>query len=226
MGRMSIPDDMQHNPKGFMPLLRQLSYGTIEIESGMSKKDFNRAIDANKMPKNMSVKTFHEAFNTYITMQELWKGIIERNEPFTISESSIKALHNSFMRGVHEDAGTYSQKVRVMGHLEHFSTTWHADIPEEVNSWAYKYKVVNTLEDLAKSHAHFIAVHPFGDGNGRVGRALMLAQCLNARLMPPVFNAQNKAMYYAAMEHAMVHGRHTPLIRLMRDASFHHVEIV
>jgi len=214
-----LPDAMQHNQKMFMPFLRQLSYGTIEIESGMSKEDFDHAIDADKLPRNMSVKMFHEAFNTFMTLQELWKSIIERNEIFTISESSIKALHNSFMRGVHANAGVYSKKTRVMGHLEDFTTTWPEDIPEEVNRWVYRHKDTSTIEDLAKAHAYFIAIHPFGDGNGRVGRALMMVQCLNARLAPPVFNSQNKAMYYASMEHAMVHSRHIPLMRLISEVS-------
>ena len=48
-----------------------------------------------------------------------------------------------------------------------------------------------------------------------------MIQCLNARLMPPVFDGENRAMYYAAMEHAMAHGRYAPLIRLFYEASQH-----
>jgi len=48
---------------------------------------------------------------------------------------------------------------------------------------------------------------------------LVMIQCLNARLMPPVFNGENRAMYYAAMEHAMVRGRYAPLIRLFYEAT-------
>ncbi|TXK92776.1 hypothetical protein BMR07_02700 [Methylococcaceae bacterium CS1] len=48
---------------------------------------------------------------------------------------------------------------------------------------------------IPKAHAYFIAIHPFGDGNGRVGRALVMVQCLNARLMPPTFDGKNRAMY-------------------------------
>ena len=214
-----LPDDMTCNPKVFMPFLRQLSYGTIEIESSISKHDFDRVMDADKLPRNMSTQKFHEAWNTFMTVRELWQAIIERHEPFEISESSIKTLHNHFMRGVHEDAGVYSKKTRAMVHLEHFVTTWPEDIPEEINRWVYRHKDSATIEDVAQAHAYFIAIHPFGDGNGRVGRALLMIQCLNARLIPPVFNAQNKAIYYAAMEHAMVHGRHTPLMRVIAEAS-------
>jgi Fic family protein len=58
-----------------------------------------------------------------------------------------------------------------------------------------------------------------GDGNGRVGRALVMAQCLNARLMLPLFDGENRAMYYAAMQYSMVQGRHTPLIRLFHESA-------
>jgi len=88
-----------------------------------------------------------------------------------------------------------------------------------MNRWVYKCSGATTLEDIAKAHAYFIAIHPFGDGNGRVGRALMMAQCLHARLMPPVFDSGNRAIYYAAMEHAMLHGRYAPLVRLFYEAA-------
>jgi hypothetical protein len=214
-----LPDNMPNNHKVFMPFLRRLSYGTIEIETGMLKDEFDKAIDAKKLPKHMTVETFHEAFNTFITLQGLWQKIIEHEEEFNISEDSIKALHDGLMRGLHQDSGFFSKNMRVMGQLEDFETTWPEDIPEEMNRWIYKYKNVTKIEDLAESHAHFMAIHPFGDGNGRVGRALLMVQCLNARLMPPMFNAENRAMYYASMEYAMVHGRYAPLSRLIHEAS-------
>jgi len=214
-----LPDDMPHNHQVFIPFLRRLSYGTIEIETHIDQASFDKVIDAQKLPKNMSKEAFHGAWNTFVTIKELWQKVIEYQEAFIASEESIKTLHSGFMRGVHPNAGFYSKHVRVMGTLENFDTTLPEDVPEEMNRWVYKYKSVHSLEDIAKAHAHFIAIHPFGDGNGRVGRALVMAQCLNARLMPPVFNSENRAMYFAAMEHALVHGRHAPLIRLFYEVS-------
>jgi Fic family protein len=92
-------------------------------------------------------------------------------------------------------------------------------IEEEMHRWVFKEAKSATLEAIAKAHAYFILIHPFGDGNGRVGRALVMAQCLNARLMPPVFDGENRAMYYAAMKHAMKHGRYAPLVRLFYEAT-------
>ncbi len=214
-----LPDEMASNDNLLMPFLRRLSYGTIEIETDMAKADFDKVIDEKKLPKNMDRQTFHEAFNTYVTHKWIWQKIVTNKETMTITEEGIRSLHADFMRGVHENAGFYSKNIRVMGKLEGVDTTLPEDIPEEMNRWLFKMKEAATLEEIAKAHAYFIAIHPFGDGNGRVGRALVMIQCLNARLMPPTFDGKNRAMYYATMEHAMAHGRYAPLIRLFYEAT-------
>jgi Fic family protein len=202
-----------------MPFLRRLSYGTIEIETDIGRADFDKVIDDNKLPKNMSRKLFQESINTFLTHQYIWQKIVEHNEVMQISEQSIRDIHSDFMRGVYDNAGFYSKKMRFMGKLEGVDTTLPEDIPDEMNRWVYKCASANTLEGIAKAHAYFIAIHPFGDGNGRVGRALVMMQCLQARLMPPIFDGENRAIYYAAMEHAMKHGRYMPLIRLFYEAA-------
>lgn len=214
-----LPDDMPHNKALFLPFLRRLSYGTIEIETDMAKADFDNIIDGKNMPKNMDRQTFLEGFNAFITHKQLWQKIVEHGEPMPITVDSIKTLHADFMRGIHDNAGFFSTKIRVMGRLEGVQTTEPEDIEEEMIRWVYKEAKAVTLDAIAKAHAYFILIHPFGDGNGRVGRALVMAQCLNARLMPPVFDGKNRAMYYAAMQHAMKHGRYAPLVRLFYEAA-------
>ncbi len=214
-----LPDELPNNEQLFMPFLRRLSYGTIEIETTINRADFDKVIDEEKLPGNMDRTTFHEALNTFLTHQWLWKKIVGHGSSLVINEESIKSLHADFMRGVHENAGFFSENVRVMGRLEGVQTTLPEDIPEEMNRWVYKSREATTLDDIARAHAYFIAIHPFGDGNGRVGRALVMAQCLNARLMPPLFDGENRAIYYATMEHAIRHGRYAPLIRLFHEAS-------
>ncbi|WP_432744917.1 Fic family protein [Methylobacter sp. G7] len=214
-----LPDDMPHNKALFLPFLRRLSYGTIEIETGMAKADFDNIIDGKNVPKNMDRQTFLEGFNAFITHKQLWQKIVEHGEPMPITVESIKTLHADFMRGIHDNAGFFSTQIRVMAQLEGVQTTEPEDIEEEVVRWVYKEAKAVTLEAIAKAHAYFILIHPFGDGNGRVGRALVMAQCLNARLMPPVFDGENRAMYYVAMEHAMKHGRYAPLVRLFYEAA-------
>lgn len=216
---MLLPDSFTKKDELFMPFLRRLSYGTIEIESNISQADFDQVIDEQKLPRNMSKQAFHESLNTFLSHREIWKKIIEHGERIEINEQSIRDLHARFMRGVHENAGFFSSNIRVMGKLEDLLTTLPEDIPEEMNRWVFNHAKANTVETIARSHADFIAIHPFGDGNGRVGRALVMIQCLHARLMPPLFNKENQAMYYATMEHAMKHGRYIPLVRFFHEAN-------
>jgi len=214
-----LPDVFTMQPALWQGLLRRLSFGTIEIESAMPQDLFDQAVDAEKIPKNISKVAFLEAFNTLTTMRWIWQRIVVLHEPLLITDEVIKHLHESLMRGVRDDAGFYATKLRVMGRLERVTTTLPEDIPEEVNRWVFRSASAATLEKIAEAHAWFIAIHPFGDGNGRVGRALLMVQCLNAGLMPPLLNRANQPLYYAAMAHAMVHGRHAPLVHLLQQAA-------
>ncbi len=214
-----LPDELSHNDELLLSYLRHLSYGTVEIETGMKREDFDRIMDEKRLPRNMDRATFYEGFNGFVTYQEIWKRVVGCSESISVTEEGIKSLHASLMRGVHNDAGLYSRKHRLMGRLDGVQTTAPEDIPEELNRWVYKAAASETLDEIARAHAYFILIHPFGDGNGRVGRALVMIQCLNAGLMPPLLDGKNRAIYYAAMEYAMRHGRYRPLIRLFYEAA-------
>jgi Fic family protein len=75
------------------------------------------------------------------------------------------------MRGINKNAGFFSTKIPVIGQLEGVETTELEDINEEMHQWVYKEAKSATLAAISKAHAYFILIHPFGDGNGRVGRA-------------------------------------------------------
>jgi Fic family protein len=57
---------------------------------------------------------------------------------------------------------------------------------------------------VAKMHAVFEAIHPFGDGNGRVGRLVMAIHLINAGYPPPAIENRRKADYYDALEAAQM----------------------
>lgn len=102
-----LPDDMPHNKALFLPFLRRLSYGTIEIKTDMAKADFDNIIDGKNVPKNMDRQTFLEGFNAFITHKQLWQKIVGHGEPMPITVESIKTLHADFMRGIYDNAGFF-----------------------------------------------------------------------------------------------------------------------
>ena len=57
-----------------------------------------------------------------------------------------------------------------------------------------------TLENIARFHVRFETIHPFADGNGRVGRAIMFRECLRAGVIPFIVMDRSKDSYYAGLD--------------------------
>lgn len=127
-----------------------------------------------------------------------------KDEVFPITTDKIKNWHFNLMSGIRADAGEYSQYRRIIPDSEDLHLTDPRDIPQGMECWCIKYQNVNSLQEIAQAHAHFEAIHPFGDGNGRVGRIIMAAQCIKIGLIPPLINKKNKALYLVFLKHAQI----------------------
>ena len=212
-----VPDE--YTFKTAKPYLQKLSYGTYEIEDPEADPEsFKQMLNSKKLPKGITRERFLGMFNSWMVNKELFERFVVDREPIKINERLVRQLHRDLMRGIRDDAGSFAEKIRVMGKLEGIETTAPEDIPAEVAYWSKKYGDAETVTDIAKSHAHFVLIHPFGDSNGRVGRALMFIQFFQAGLLPPVLNSENQALYYSTLAYAMKHGRHTPLIHLLVES--------
>ena len=63
----------------------------------------------------------------------------------------------------------------------------------------YKIKTV-TLEDILDFHVEFERIHPFQDGNGRIGRLLILWQCLQSGIVPFIITEDLRLFYYRGLQ--------------------------
>ena len=79
-------------------------------------------------------------------------------------------------------------------------------LPEEVAGKmkallaAYNTKKEKTLEDILDFHVKFERIHPFQDGNGRVGRLIMFKECLKYKIVPFIIEDNLKMFYYRGLK--------------------------
>jgi len=195
-------------------VIKRLSFGSLEIEVNVKESSFDR-VTSNEIPHDLNTQAVLEIIGISAAMHKMMSDIEAEGPLFIIDSRRIREWHTSLMQGIRKDAGYYSKNIRIIPGSD-ISTTAPEDIKDEVEYWVSKYSKLKTIEDIAQAHAHFEAIHPFGDGNGRVGRLIMVAQCLKAGLMPPEINAHNKSMYYATLEHAQLKDSQ-PLAAFLND---------
>ena len=63
----------------------------------------------------------------------------------------------------------------------------------------YNAKEQHTLEDILDFHVRFEKIHPFQDGNGRVGRLIMFKECLRSGIVPFIITDELKMFYYRGL---------------------------
>ncbi len=118
-----------------------------------------------------------------------------------LTETFIKRLHCILKSGTSDErkqwfrVGEYKKLPNEVGGNE---TTPPEDVAEELKALLKSYNEIPspTLEDIIDFHHRFESIHPFQDGNGRVGRLIMFWQCLQAGIVPFIISDRFKMFYY------------------------------
>ena len=85
----------------------------------------------------------------------------------------------------------------MIGLVNVINTTAPEDVEKEIEKLLNEYnsKTSISLEDIIDFHYRFECIHPFGDGNGRVGRIIMFKECLKNNIMPFIIFDDDKTYY-------------------------------
>lgn len=121
-----------------------------------------------------------------------------------LSESMIKQLHRLLKTGTSDASkswfavGEYKRLPNEVGGME---TVHPQQVGTAVRSLLkeYKAKHVIELEDILDFHQRFESIHPFQDGNGRIGRLVMFKECLNHGIVPFIITDELKMFYYRGL---------------------------
>ena len=122
----------------------------------------------------------------------------------TLSEEIIKQLHYILKHDTKDSGlewfavGDYKKRANVVGGRE---TAKPKDVPAKMKALldAYNAKTNVTIYDIIELHSNFEHIHPFQDGNGRVGRLVALKECLRHHIIPFIIEDSKKAFYYRGL---------------------------
>ncbi len=121
-----------------------------------------------------------------------------------LTEDIVKRFHLLLKQGTKDAAltyfriGDYKTRANVVGGRE---TCKPKDVPEAMRNLVsgYEKKGNITIEDIIEFHADFEYIHPFQDGNGRVGRLIALKECLRWNVIPFIIEDSKKGFYYRGL---------------------------
>jgi len=123
-------------------------------------------------------------------------------EPLT--EKIIKRFHSILKSNTSDSrkewfqVGNYKQRPNIVGDIY---TTPPDKVTKEMQQLLSEYLAIETvgLDDIIKFHYCFERIHPFQDGNGRVGRLIMFKECLNHDIVPFIIDDLHKMFYYRGL---------------------------
>ena len=123
----------------------------------------------------------------------------------TLTEKFIKELHLILKNGTSDSrknwfaVGDYKKMPNEAGGMETALPEEVADRMKKLLS-EYKSKEEKTFEDILDFHVRFERIHPFQDGNGRVGRLLIFRECLKYNIVPFIIEDNLKMFYYRGLK--------------------------
>ncbi len=121
-----------------------------------------------------------------------------------LTEEIIKKLHYILKHDTKNSTlswfavGDYKKRANVVGGRE---TSKPSEVSKHMKVLLENYnaKEIVNIEDIIELHAEFEYIHPFQDGNGRVGRLIVLKECLKNNIIPFIIEDSKKSIYYRGL---------------------------
>jgi Fic family protein len=201
----------------YREFMLDVTHNTNSIEGSTLSKDETEAIlfdnvsIPNKTAREILETKNHQAAFEYLIDYLLKKGKIDI--------SLIMKLHSILMNGILSDAGFYRKHSVIIGDF-HVPIANFASVPDLMIKLIEKInqEEKDIIKHISEIHAKFEQIHPFPDGNGRIGRLLLIAQLLQRNLPPALIKQEDKIKYYNCLNRAQIKEDLSPLENFMCDA--------
>ena len=176
--------------------------------NSLTLKNFSEIVFENKISSSADLREVYDAKNSYRVFSKLLTAKKE------MSESFILDLHKQIVKNI--DARTGYKKLPNIILGRKISLVQPKDVPDEIRKLLQWYNSnkdrIYPLELAFRFHHRFERVHPFADGNGRVGRMLLNYILIKHRYYPVIIRKTYRNKYLKTLE-AADHEQYIPLMR-------------
>ncbi len=180
----------------------RLTYNSNHIEGSKLTEDQTRYIFETKtlggLPSNLPIDDVIETNNHFRCIDFIIDfADKDLTEEFILQLQALLKAGTKFAD--YYGAGKYKTLPNTVGGIE---TCKPQDVLRQMKkliSWYNSLKKV-TLEDVVEFHYQFETIHPFQDGNGRIGRLIMFKECLKNDIIPFYIDDNFKAQYYNGLK--------------------------
>lgn len=180
----------------------RMTYNSNHIEGSKLSEDQTRLIfETNTVDvgEGIPVDDIIETVNHFRAIDYV---IDHAEEPLT--EDIIKELHRILKQSTKDSTlswfavGDYKKRANVVGGRE---TAKPKDVPARMKALLSDYESLDavSIENVIEFHYNFERIHPFQDGNGRVGRLIALKECLRHSIVPFIIEDSKKMFYYRGL---------------------------
>ncbi len=204
LNTLKVQKDMKMSGGIYHRTQIELTYNSNHIEGSKLTKDQTRYIfETNTIgitEKSINVDDIIETTNHFKCID-----LIIDKAKSRLSESFIKELHYLLKSSTSDSrkdwfmVGEYKKLPNEVGGNE---TTIPENVANEIKELLSEYysKKNKKIEDIIDFHYKFECIHPFQDGNGRVGRLLMFKECLANNIIPFIIDEDLKLFYYRGLQ--------------------------
>ncbi len=183
----------------------KLAYNSNRIEGSKLSEDQTRYIYetntiATEKEETASIDDIMETINHF----QCFDYMIDIAD-VRLSEDIIKEFHKILKNNTSDsrkdwfNVGDYKKKANMIGDQK---TTPPSKVKGEMAKLLTDYNQIQrvTFEDIIEFHYNFESIHPFQDGNGRVGRMIIFKECLKNEIVPFIIDEQHKLFYYRGLK--------------------------
>lgn len=181
----------------------EFTYNSNHIEGSRLTHDQTRYIfETNTIGMDGSPVNIDDIVETANHFRCIDLIIEQANQP--LSESFIKSLHLTLKNGTSDSrkdwfaVGDYKRLPNEVGERNTVPPEKVATHMKELLS-TYSATKNKTLDEIVAFHFEFESIHPFQDGNGRVGRLILFKECLRNNIVPFIIDEESKMFYYRGL---------------------------